>query len=85
MGIGLFRLSCHKPFDPLFDLGNVFGFFQALGMSLPGLGKFSPEQIDDVQGEMGSRVLVCAGSRVAGPDQCGLLPAQTKTLDPISL
>jgi len=38
MGIGLLRLSRDEFFDPLFDLGNVFWFLQALRVSLPGFG-----------------------------------------------
>jgi hypothetical protein len=43
MGVGLLGLLRNESFDPLFDLGNVFGFFEALRMGIPGLGKLPVE------------------------------------------
>ena len=73
MGIALFRLSRNESLDPLFDLGNVFWFLQALWVNIPGFGELPAEEVDHVQDEMGSRVPVCAGGGMAGPGQCGLL------------
>src|SRR5437879_9181414 len=73
MGIGLFRLSRYESLDPLFDLGNVFWFLQALWVNIPGFGELPAEEVDHVQDEMGSRVSVCAGGGIADPGQGSLL------------
>src|SRR2546422_11081475 len=73
MCIGLRRLSRNESLDPLFDLRNVFWFLQALRVSIPGFSELPVEEVDHVQGEMGSRIPVCAGGGMSGPGQCGLL------------
>src|SRR6267143_7297469 len=73
MGMGLLRPSRDESFDPSFDLGYVFWFLQALRVTIPGFGELPAEQVDHVQGEMGSRISVCAVGGMAGPGQCGLL------------
>jgi hypothetical protein len=54
-------------------LGDVFWFFQAFRVSLPGLGKLPAEQVDHIQSKMGSRISVGAGGGMMDPSQCGLL------------
>src|SRR5215510_10393415 len=71
MSVGLLRLACDESFDPLSDLDNVVWFLQTLRMSLPRFGKLPAKEVDDVESEVGSRIL--RGIGVAGPGHCGLL------------